>query len=57
MPSRLSLAVVLVAIPAPAAAQASASVPEGSSALLFAVGALGVLVGRRFSIRRSDRGD
>ena len=49
------LAVSLALLPMPAlAASASAQVPEGSQLTLFALGVLGVIVGRRFAIRRGD---
>ncbi len=41
----------------PAAASGTAQVPEASSLSLFALGVLGVIVGRRLSIRRSDKDD
>jgi len=40
---------------APAAASTAAQVPEASSVMLFALGALGVIVGRSLSMRKSDR--
>lgn len=54
MTGRLILILLLAALAAPAAA-AGAQVPEGSNLLLFALGALGVLVGRRASMKRRDR--
>ena len=57
MISRAPLALTLLVTAAPAWAQDSASVPEGSHLTLFALGVLGVVVGRRASIcaQRRDR--
>ena len=49
-------ALVLIAA-SPAAAQGFAQIPEANSITLFALGVLGVIVGRRLSTRRSDRDD
>jgi hypothetical protein len=57
---RAPLALVLLASAAPAWAADSASVPEGSHLTLFALGLLGVIVGRRASIwaqRRNRKQD
>ena len=59
----LVLAFALVLITAPAAAFAaadaasstSAQVPEGSHATLFALGLIGVIVGRRLSMRARSK--
>ena len=48
---------LLALIASPAAASAPAQVPEGSSVTLFALGVLGVIIGRRMSMRKSDRDD
>ena len=52
MGARFILALAAVASATPAWAQDSAAVPEGSHVLLFALGLLGVIVGRRASMRR-----
>ena len=50
----LRLLACLIALTTPAAALAAGAVPvpEGSQFTLFALGALGVLIGRRASMRR-----
>ena len=55
MVRRIPLALLLLLSAAPAAAQSSAQVPEASSVTLFALGTLGVIVGRRLAMRRKDR--
>lgn len=45
---------LLASLAAPAAA-AGAQVPEGSNLLLFVLGTLGVLIGRRASMKRRRR--
>ena len=52
----LRLLVCLIALTTPAAAFAAGGVPvpEGSQFTLFALGALGVLIGRRASMRRPE---
>lgn len=50
MVPRISLAAILLLSAVPAWAQDAASVPEGSQFTLFALGVLGVIVGRRASI-------
>jgi len=42
---------------APTAASAAAQVPEASSVTLFALGVLGVIVGRSLAMRKSDSDD
>lgn len=49
----LSFALVLFAAPA-SAADGTAQVPEGSSLTLFALGLAGVMIGRRFSSRKTE---
>lgn len=49
------IAASLALLPMPTlAASASTQVPEGSQLTLFALGLLGVIVGRRFAMRRGD---
>ncbi len=59
MTSRLAFVLALLVTAVPAAAQDGTAVPEGSQLTLFALGLLGVIVGRRASInaqrRRQDR--
>jgi hypothetical protein len=51
----MTLVLLLTSAPAWAAKQ-SATVPEGSQLTLFALGVLGVIIGRRASMkRRADR--
>ena len=45
---------MLALIASPAAAAGGAQVPEASSMLLFALGAAGVMIGRRLSSRKED---
>ena len=52
---RISLALVALASPAPAWALESTAVPEGSHLTLFALGLLGVIVGRRAAINAQRR--
>ena len=49
----LIAATLLVAAPAQAA-EAAVQLPEGSSLTLFALGVLGVLIGRRVSAKKGD---
>ena len=56
MGDRFIVAAAALVTATPAWAQAGTAVPEASSAMLFALGVLGVIVGRRASHRRS-RGD
>ena len=50
MVTRIALALAALASSAPAWAQDGTAVPEGSHLTLFALGLLGVIVGRRASI-------
>ena len=52
---RLTLMLAALASAAPAWAQESAAVPEGSHLTLFALGLLGVIVGRRAAINAQRR--
>ena len=49
---RIFLSLWLLLSAAPALADEGAQVPEGSQLTLFALGILGVIVGRRASMRR-----
>ena len=53
MPGRF-LTLLLLAIPAPVMAADASQVPEGSSLTLFALGILGVIVGRKLSMGPKD---
>lgn len=56
MPARMMFAFMALLSSAPAWARESAAVPEGSNLTLFALGVLGVIIGRRASMKRkSDR--
>ena len=55
MVSRITLALAMLASAAPAWASAGTAVPEGSHLTLFALGLLGVIVGRRASINAQRR--
>ena len=57
MATRLIPALILLLSAAPAFAAASAPVPEAPAASLFALGLLGVIVGRRASMKRKDKGE
>ena len=52
MIARFSCALLFLVYAAPAWADAGAQVPEGSQLTLFALGILGVVIGRRFATRR-----
>lgn len=52
---RILAAVAVLVSAAPAWAQESAAVPEGSHLTLFALGVLGVIVGRRAAISAQRR--
>ena len=54
MVARLFMGLSLLATPAAAMASAGIPVPEGSQFTLFALGLLGVIVGRRASMRKPD---
>jgi hypothetical protein len=56
MLARLLLVLVALASAAPAWAEDSTAVPEGSHATLFALGLLGVIIGRRASMNAHKRG-
>jgi len=51
MVPRLFIALSLLAMPTAAFAAGAAALPEGSQATLFALGLLGVIVGRRALMR------
>ena len=55
MVTRLIPAAVLLLCSAPAFAAGSESVPEAPAATLFALGLLGVIVGRRASMKQKDK--
>ena len=55
MVTRLALAVAALVSAAPAWAQDGTAVPEGSHLTLFALGLLGVIIGRRASISAQRR--
>ena len=55
MGPRLLLALTALFYAAPAWAQESSAVPEGSQVTLFALGLIGVIVGRRASINVQRR--
>ena len=60
MIARLIVSLSLLATPAAAMAAGAVQVPEGSQFTLFALGLLGVIVGRRASMPKagpSDHGD
>ena len=52
---RILAAVAVLVSAAPAWAQESAAVPEGSHLTLFALGVLGVIVGRRAALSAQRR--
>lgn len=54
---RVFIGLSALAMAAPAWAQQSAQVPEGSQLTLFALGVLGVIIGRRASMGRSRKDD
>lgn len=57
MISRISLAFAMLLWSTPAWARDSTAVPEGSHLTLFALGLLGVIIGRRCSMRRKPDQD
>ena len=57
MTYRIPLVILLLLSSTPAAANSGAQIPEASSMTLFALGVLGVIVGRRLSMRKSDKDD
>lgn len=52
-----AMALPMILAAAPAAAQAGSQVPEGSNLMLFGLGVLGVIVGRRASMRKNRKDD
>jgi len=52
---RIAITTMACCLASPALAGGAAQVPEGSSITLFAMGAAGVIIGRRLSIRRSKQ--
>ena len=57
MVTRIALALAALASSAPAWAQEGTAVPEGSHLTLFALGLLGVIIGRRASSAKRRRKD
>jgi hypothetical protein len=55
MVARLLIPLWLFLSAAPALAGEGSQVPEGSQLTLFALGILGVIIGRRASMRRPDK--
>lgn len=55
MVTRLLLAFGILVLAAPAWARDGTAVPEGSHLTLFALGVLGVIIGRRAAIRAQRR--
>ena len=55
MTARIALAFVALLSAAPAWAQDGTAVPEGSHVTLFALGLIGVILGRRASINAQRR--
>ena len=55
MPARLLIALVALLSAAPAWAEDGTAVPEGSHLTLFALGLLGVIIGRRASMNAQRR--
>ena len=55
MVTRIALALAALASSAPAWAGDGTAVPEGSQLTLFALGLIGVIVGRRLSINAQGR--
>ena len=55
MPVRILVALMALASAAPAWAEDGTAVPEGSHLTLFALGLLGVIVGRRAAISAQRR--
>jgi len=55
MVTRLALAAIALVSAVPAWAEDGAAVPEGSHLTLFALGLLGVIIGRRASISAQRR--
>jgi hypothetical protein len=57
MATRLIPALILLLTAAPAFAAGTQAVPEAPAATLFALGLLGVIVGRRASMKQKDKGE
>ena len=55
MPPRILVALVALLSAAPAWAEDGTAVPEGSHVTLFALGLLGVIIGRRASMNAQRR--
>ena len=55
MPPRILVALVALVSAAPAWAEDGTAVPEGSHLTLFALGLLGVIIGRRASMNAQRR--
>ena len=55
MVTRLTIALAALLTSAPAWSNDGTAVPEGSQLTLFALGLLGVIVGRRASMKRSAK--
>ena len=55
MPPRILVALMALASAAPAWAEDGIAVPEGSHLTLFALGLLGVIIGRRASMNAQRR--
>ena len=56
MVARTAFSLLLLLSASPALADAGTQVPEGSQFTLFALGLLGVIVGRRLAARKPGKG-